>query len=68
MWGVCHRTADRLVAAARAEMGRGWHIQRHEVVALLLARLVTVFREVMEAKNHGDALGAINSAVKLAQL
>lgn len=45
---------------------RGWVLQRHEMIALLLARLDTVFREVMEAKNHGEALGAINSAAKLA--
>ena len=63
---MSHRTADRLVSAARADMGRGWHIQRHEIIALSLARLDTVFREIMEAKNHGEALGAINSAAKLA--
>ena len=54
------------MSAARADMGRGWHIQRHEIIALSLARLDTVFREIMEAKNHGEALGAINSAAKLA--
>ena len=37
-----------------------------ELLALLLARLVTVFREAMEAKNHGAALVAVNSAAKLA--
>jgi hypothetical protein len=36
------------------------------MIALLLARLDTVFREVMEAKNHGEAWGAIKSAAKLA--
>ena len=66
--GVSHRTADRLVAAARAQLIRGWDVQRHEMFALLLARLDTVFREAMAAKNHGAALGAINSAAKLTQL
>ena len=67
-WAVSHRTADRLVAAARAELIRGWDVERHEMIALLLSRLDTVFREAMAAKNHGAALGAINSAAKLAQL
>lgn len=38
------------------------------MVALLLARLGTVFRAAMEAKNHGAALGVVNSAAKLNQL
>jgi hypothetical protein len=28
--GVGHRTADRLVAAARADLVMGWDVQRHE--------------------------------------
>jgi len=66
--GVSHRTTDRLVAAARADWVRGWNVERIEMLALLLARLDRVFREAMEAKNHGAALGAVNSAAKLAQL
>ena len=60
-WGVSHRTADRLVAAARAELVRGWDVQSLEMIAFLLARLDTVFREAMEAKNHGAALGWVRS-------
>ena len=67
-WGVSHRTADRLVAAARADLVRGWNVQRHEMVPLLLARLDTVFREAMSAKNHGAALGSVNAAAKLSKL
>jgi hypothetical protein len=67
-WGVSHRSADRLVAAARAELIRGWDVERHEMIALLLTRLDTVFREAMASKNHGAALGAINAAAKLAKL
>ena len=37
-------------------------------IDLLLARLDTVFREAMAAKNHGAALGAINAAAKLSKL
>ena len=65
---VSHRTADRLVAAARAELIRGWDVERHEMIALLLSRLDTVFRAAMEARNHGAALGAINAAATLSRL
>jgi hypothetical protein len=37
-------TADRLVAAGRAELVRGWHLERTEMLALSLARLDAVFR------------------------
>jgi hypothetical protein len=67
-WNVSHRSADRLLAAARAELIRGWDVERHEMIALLLSRLDTVFREAMEARNHGAALGAINAAAKLSKL
>jgi hypothetical protein len=67
-WGVSHRSADRLVAAARAELISGWDVERHEMIALLLSRLDTVFRAAMEARNHGAALGAINAAAKLSKL
>ncbi len=67
-WGVSRRSADRLVAAGRAELIRGWDVQREEMIALLLSRLDKVFREAMEVKNHGAALGAINAAAKLSKL
>jgi len=67
-WNVSHRSADWLVAAARAELIRGWDVERHEMIALLLSRLDTVFREAMASKNHGAALGAINAQAKLAKV
>lgn len=67
-WKVSHRTADRLVAAGRAELVRGWHVERTEMLALLLARLDSVFRAAMASGNHGAALGAVNSAAKLAKV
>jgi hypothetical protein len=67
-WGISPRTAQRLLAAARADLVRGWNVERHEMIALLLSMLDTVFREAMAAKNHGAALGAINAAAKLAKL
>ena len=67
-WGISQRTAQRLLAAARADLVRDWDVQRHEMIALLLSRLDLVFRAAMEAKNHGAALGAINAAAKLSKL
>jgi len=67
-WGVSDRTGERLLAAGRAELIRGWDVQRDEMIALLLSRLDRVFREAMEARNHGAALGAINAAAKLSKL
>jgi hypothetical protein len=67
-WRVSERTAQRLLAAARAELVAGWHVERAEMIALLLARLDTVFRAAMEAKNHGAALGCLNAQAKLAKV
>jgi hypothetical protein len=67
-WAVSNRTSDRLLAAGRAELIRGWDVERHEMIALLLSRLDTVFRAAMEAKNHGAAVGAVNLAAKLSKL
>ena len=67
-WCVSHRTADRLVAAGRAELIRGWDVQRDEMTALLLSRLDRVFSDALVAGNHGAALGAVNAAARLAQL
>jgi thioesterase domain-containing protein len=68
-WGISERTAQRLLARARAELVAGWDsVERSTMLAMLLARLDKVFREAMEAKNHGAALGAINAQAKLAKL
>jgi hypothetical protein len=67
-WAVSHRTADRLVAAGRAELVRVWHVERTEMLALSLARLDSVFAAAVAAKNFNAALGCINAQAKLAQL
>jgi hypothetical protein len=67
-WGISERTAQRLLASARQELVAGWHVERTEMLALLLARLDSVFREAMEAKNHGAALGCLNAQAKLAKV
>ena len=67
-WGVSHRTADRLVAAGRAELIRDWDVERHEMIALLLSRLDSVFAAAMAEKNFNAALGCINAQARLAKL
>jgi hypothetical protein len=67
-WGVSGRTADRLIHAARQLLRQAWEVDRVEMLALLLARLDRVYADALRAGNHGAALGAINSAAKLAQL
>jgi len=67
-WAVSHRTADRLVAAGRAELMAGWDIERDSMIALLLSRLDSVFAVAMAEKNFNAALGCINAQAKLAKL
>jgi hypothetical protein len=67
-WGVSHRTADRLVAAGRAELIRDWDVERHEMIALLLSRLDAVFLGAMEARNFNAAVAVLNAQARLAKL
>ncbi len=67
-WGVSHRTADRLVAAARAELIRGWHLERTEMLALSLARLDAVFRGAVASGIYNDAVALLDSRARLAML
>lgn len=67
-WGVSRRTADRLLAAARAELVAGWDLERPQMTALLLARLDRVFRDALVSDNLNAALGAINAAARISRL
>jgi hypothetical protein len=67
-WGVSHRSADRLLAAGRAELVRVWQVERTDMLAMSFARLDSLFAAAMAEKNFNAALGAINAQVKLAQL
>jgi len=67
-WGVSNRTADRLVAAGRAELVRGWSVDRQQMTAMLLARLDSVFRGAMEARNFNAAVAVLNAQSRLAKL
>ena len=67
-WGVSHRTADRLLAAGRAELVRVWQVERTDMLALSFARLDSLFAAAVAEKSYNAALGCINAQVKLAQL
>lgn len=67
-WGVSHRTADRLVAAGRAELMAGWDIERDQMLALLLSRFDAVFKAAMLTGNHNAAVAALNAQAKLAKV
>jgi hypothetical protein len=67
-WGVSHRTADRLVAAGRAELIRGWDVERDEMTALLLSRLDAVFMGAMAAGNFNAAVAVLNAQARLSKL
>jgi hypothetical protein len=67
-WGIAPRSVDRLIQQARRELVAGWHVQREELLAVLLARSEKVFAASMTSGNHGAAIAAINVLSRLARL
>tara|TARA_R100000152_G_scaffold7600_1_gene2962 strand:- start:2150 stop:2470 length:321 start_codon:yes stop_codon:yes gene_type:complete len=67
-WGVGERTVDSYLNLARAELQRDWDIERPQMVADLLSQCSTLQMEARRAGQYHIALGAINTAAKLAQL
>ena len=67
-WGVSEATVDNYLKKARDDIKKDWDIERPQMIADLLAQCSTL---QMEARNAGQfhiALGAINTAAKLADL
>ena len=67
-WGVSEATVDNYLKKAREDIKKDWDIERPQMIADLLAQCSTL---QMEARNAGQfhiALGAINTAAKLADL
>ena len=67
-WGVSASAVDPYLAAAREKLKADFDIERPQMVADLLNQCATL---QMEARRTGQlhiALGAINTAAKLAQL
>lgn len=67
-WGVGERTCDEYITLAREQLKADWNLQRPDMVAELLSQCSTLQLEARKAKQYHIALGAINTAAKLAQL
>ena len=67
-WGVDERTVDRYLALARIQLKADWDIERPQMIADLLSQCSTLQIEARQAGQLHIALGAINTAAKLAQL
>jgi hypothetical protein len=67
-WGVSVRTAETYLALARAQLKADWDIERPQMIADLLSQCSTLQMEARRAGQYHIALGAINTAAKLAQL
>lgn len=67
-WGVGERSVDTYLNLAREQMKADWDIERPQMVADLLSQCSTLQMEARAKGHYHIALGAINTAAKLAQL
>ena len=67
-WGVGDRSVDKYLEIARAELKKDWDIERPQMIADLLAQCSTLQMEARRSGQYHIALGAINTAAKLAHL
>jgi hypothetical protein len=67
-WGVTDRTVENYLAAARDQMRADWDLERPQMIADLLSQCSTLQLEARKAKQYHIALGAINTAARLAKL
>ena len=67
-WGVGERTVDEYLKLARDELKKDWDMERPQMIADLLAQCSTLQMEARRAGQYHIALGAINTAAKLAHL
>ena len=67
-WGVGEAACGRYLAMARDQLRADWDIERPQMVADLLSQCSTLQMEARRAGQYHIALGAINTAAKLAQL
>ena len=67
-WGVSERTVDSYLEKARAELKADWDLERPQMIADLLSQCSTLQMEARRAGQYHIALGAINTAAKLASL
>jgi len=67
-WGVQERAVDKYLSLAREQLKADWDLERPQMVADLLSQCSTLQMEARRAGQYHIALGAINTAAKLAQL
>ncbi len=67
-WGVGDRTVDEYLKLARDELKKDWDMERPQMIADLLAQCSTLQMEARRSGQYHIALGAINTAAKLAHL
>ena len=67
-WGVGDRSVDKYLEIARAELKKDWDMERPQMIAALLAQCSTLQMEARRSGQFHIALGAINTAAKLAHL
>ena len=67
-WGVGERAVDNYLQIAREQLKADWDIERPQMVADLLSQCSTLQMEARRAGQYHIALGAINTAAKLASL
>ena len=67
-WGVSDRSVDSYIKLAREQMKADWDLERPQMIADLLSQCSTLQMEARQKGHLSVALGAINTAAKLAQL
>ena len=67
-WGVGERAVDKYLQIAREELKKDWDMERPQMIADLLAQCSTLQMEARRSGQYHIALGAINTAAKLAHL
>ena len=67
-WGVGESSVDKYLEIARDELKKDWDMERPQMIADLLAQCSTLQMEARRSGQFHIALGAINTAAKLAHL
>ena len=67
-WGVGERSVDKYLEIARDELKKDWDMERPQMIADLLAQCSTLQMEARRSGQYHIAIGAINTAAKLAHL
>ena len=67
-WGVGERSVDKYLEIASDELKKDWDMERPQMIADLLAQCSTLQMEARRSGQYHIALGAINTAAKLAHL